>query len=217
MSLGLNTEAGGGDYKPIVKFDARAGRFFRVDRIQDSAGNWQTSNVEITNGFQAVMDLDAIEVGWALLAAGVAPSWSMVPLGQPLPPKPSDQHKQCFRLMLKLGKTIGGDAREFASQAKVVIGAMDELHTQFVAGKAANPGKLPVVALTGTVPVVSTGKGQSSTNYKPVFAITSWIDRPPELNGAAPAAAAASPAPAAAPQPAAAPVQQAPVPAGAEF
>lgn len=214
MSLGLNTETGGGDYKPIVKFDARAGRFFRVDRSQDSAGNWQTDNVEITNGFQAVMDLDAIEVGWALLASGVAPSWSMVPLGQALPPKPSDQHKQCFRLMLKLGKTVGGDAREFASQAKVVIGAMDELHTLFVAGKAANPGKLPVVALTGTLPVVSTGKGQSSTNYKPVFAIVAWIDRPPELGGAAVDTPVVQPlpasAPAAQPTPALAPV-------GAEF
>lgn len=194
MALGLNTESGGGDYTPIIKYDARAGRLFRVDRSQDGGGTWQTNNVEITQGFQAVMDLDNIEVGWALLANGVAPSWHMVPLGQPMPPRPSDQHKQCFRLNMKLGKSSGGDVREFASQAKVVIGAMDDLHTQFL--KERVPGKLPVVALTGTVPVVSTGKGQSSTNYRPVFEIKSWIDRPQELPAArteAPAQTAAQP------------------------
>lgn len=206
MALGLQTEAGGGDYKPIVKYDARAGRFFRVDR-SEVGGQWQTDNVEITQGFQAVFDLDNIEVGWALFAAGVAPSFSMVPLGQALPAKPSDQHKQTFRMMLKLGKSIGGDVREFASQAKVVIGAVDDLHTAYEAQKAANPGKLPVVAMTGAKPVVSSGKGQSSTNYQPVFEIKSWVDRPAELTAEAqaqttPAQASAQQTQASAPAPA---------------
>jgi hypothetical protein len=181
MALGLNTESGGGgDYADIVKFDARAGRLFRVDRAQGAAG-WETNNVEITNGFQAVMDMENISVGWALFAAGQAPSFAMVPLGHALPARPSDQHKQCFKIMMKLGKSSGGDVREMASQAKVVIGAIDKLHTDFEAGRAANPGKLPVVALTGSTAVVSTGKGQSSTNYAPIFEIKSWVDRPSEL------------------------------------
>lgn len=187
MALGLNTETGGGDYADIVKYDARAGRMFRVDRTQGASG-WETNNVEITSGFQAVMDLDNISVGWALFAAGVAPQFAMVPLGQDLPPRPSDQHKQGFRMMVKLGKQSGGDIREIASQAKVVIAAMDQLHTEFTAAKAANPGKLPVVALTGTTPVVSTGKGQSSTNYAPVFQIVKWVDRPVELGAIPPKA-----------------------------
>jgi len=194
MALGLQTESGGGEYKPIAKYDARAGRFFRVDRAQDSAGNWVTNNVEITHGFQAVMDLDNIEVGWMLFAAGVAPQFTMVPLGTPLPPKPTDQHKQGFRLMMKLGKTSGGDVREFASQAKVVIGAIDALHTEFEKQKAAHPGQLPVVAMTGSTAVVSAGKGQSSTNYAPVFQIVSWIDRPADLGGAGTANQTAAPA-----------------------
>lgn len=196
MALGLNTETSSGDYANICKYDARAGRFFRVDRSQDSSGAWQTNNVEITNGFQAVFDLDNVEVGWALLANGVAPSWSMVPLGQSMPARPSDQHKQCFKMMIKLGKASGGDAREFASQAKVVIGAVDALHTQFLKDRPANPGKLPVVSMTGSTPVVSSGKGQTSTNYSPVFAITKWVERPAELGGAAKEGAAAhTPAP----------------------
>jgi hypothetical protein len=100
----LSTEGGGGDFADILKYDARAGRMFRVDRTQGAAG-WETNNVEITNGFQAVFDFENIQVGWALFAAGIAPSFSMVPLGEPLPAKPSDQHKQGFKMMVKLGKS----------------------------------------------------------------------------------------------------------------
>lgn len=203
MALGLQTESGGGEYAQIIKYDARAGRMFRIDRSQDAGGSWQTSNVEISNGFQAVFDLENILVGWALFAAGVAPAFSMVPLGQALPAKPADQYKQGFKLMVKLGKDSGGDVRELSSCAKVVIAALDALHTQYEAGKAANPGKLPVVALTGTTPVTTQGKGQSSTNYQPVFSIVKWVARPDDLT------AIKAPAPVAANQGVAQPVAQA--------
>lgn len=203
MALGLQTESGSGEYNPVCKYDARAGRFFRVDRAQDSAGNWQTNNVEITTGFQAVMDLENIQVGWMMFAANVAPQFTLVPLGDPFPQKPSDNHKQGFRLMLKLGKSSGGDVREFASTAKAVIGAIDALHDQYTKEKAANPGKLPIVSMISTVPVVSQGKGQSSTNYAPVFHIEKWIDRPAELTAGGGQGGVAQPAA----QPAAQPVQ----------
>lgn len=204
MALGLQTESnGGGDFNKVVKFDARAGRMFRVDREQDGGGQWQTENVEITNGFTAVMDLENIEVGWCLFAQGVAPQMTLVPLGQPLPARPSDQHKQGFRLMMKLGKSSGGDVREIAATSKAVLGSVDDLHTAYEAQKAANPGKLPLVALTGSKPIVSTGQGKSSTNYAPIFEIQKWIDRPAELGGTATAKQEEAPAPTPAPPPAA--------------
>ena len=47
MSLGLKTESsGGGDFLPRIQYDARAGRFFRVDRVQTSAG-WESNLEEI--------------------------------------------------------------------------------------------------------------------------------------------------------------------------
>ena len=195
MALGLQTEGGGGDFTPVVKFDARAGRMFRVDREQDSGGTWSTENVEITNGFTAVMDLEKIEVGWLLFAAGVAPQLTLVPLGQALPARPSDQHKQGFRVLMKLGKDSGGDVREMAATSKAVLGAMDDLHTAYEVGKAANPGKLPVVALTGSKAIVSTGKGQTSTNYAPIFEIKKWVERPEGLGGKAGAKEEAPPPP----------------------
>jgi len=184
MALGLQTESGGGgDFAEIVKFDSRAGRMFRLDRAQDAGGAWQTNNVEITNDFQAVMDLENIQVGWALFAAGMAPSFALVPLGQALPNKPSADHKQAFKIIMKLGKSCGGDVREMVSQSKAVIGSVDALHTQYEAGRLENPGKLPIVALKGSTAVVSSGKGQTSTNYQPIWEIVKWVDRPAELNG----------------------------------
>lgn len=205
MALGL--PVGGestGDFTPIVKWDARAGRAFRIERSQGSDGTWNTDSVEITNGFTAVMDLGNIEVGWAHFAAGVAPSYAMVPHGQALPARPSDQHKHGFRLMMKLGKGSGGDVREISSTSKAVLGAIDQLHTEYEAGVKDNPGKLPVVAITGAKSITSTGKGQSSTNYAPIFEITKWVDRPADLGGAASAKQEEAPAPKPAPAPAAA-------------
>jgi len=37
--FGFSTEtSAGGEFTPIVKYDARSGRMFRIDRIQDANG-----------------------------------------------------------------------------------------------------------------------------------------------------------------------------------
>lgn len=191
MGLGLPMNSGGADRTPIIKYDARAGRIFRIDRSNES-GQWETDQVEITNGFAAVMDLENIETGFLHFPAGGAPDIRTVKIGNPLPPKPSDQHKSGFKILMKLGKSSGGDLREMAANAQVSIKAMDALYDAYLAGVQDNPGKLPVVSLEKTTPVVSngkdaSGKAQSSTNYQPVWAITKWVDRPAELNGEEPA------------------------------
>lgn len=189
MALGLQS-GGGGDFDrtPIIKYDARAGRIFRIDRSQDSGGTWQTDQVEITNGFQAVMDLENIQVGWLNFPAGGAPSMVLVKLGEALPPKPADGSKQGFRVLMKLGKSSGGDLREMASNAGVSIAGMDALHTAYTTGLKDNAGLLPVVALSTTTAVTKAGKdkdgkAQSSTNYQPVWGIVKWVSRPAELGG----------------------------------
>jgi hypothetical protein len=76
-----------------------------------------------------------------------------------------------------------------------VIDAMNDLHDHWLAGKDANPGKLPVVKCVGVTPVTN----KHGTNYKPQLEIVSWVDRPAEMAGApAPAAQVAAPPPAAA-------------------
>ena len=169
---------------PIIKYDSRAGRIFRVDRT-DVSGRWESPATEITPVFQAVFDLENIETGWLHFPTGGAPDIRTAKVGTALPDRPSDKHRSGFRILVLLGKTSGGDVREMAANAQVSIKGMDLLHDAYVAGLASNPGKLPVVQLAGTVPVTTQGKasGQpvSSTNYQPVWQIVKWIDRPPEL------------------------------------
>ena len=205
MALGLPTASGNaGDRTAVLKYDARAGKLLRVDR-SDASGRWESEDVEITPVFAAVMDLENIEVGWAYFPSGGAPDIRTVKVGTPLPQKPSELHKNCFRIYMRLSDKCGGDVREMCSNAMASREAMDILHDEYLAGVAEHPGQLPVVKMSGTISIKSTGKNAegkpvSSTNYKPVWKIDRWVDRPAELNGEhAPQAPAAAP-----------PVQQAP-------
>jgi len=196
MALGFNFAegSGGGDSGniiPIVKYDARAGRIARRDYV-----NNENVTVDISRSFKAVVDLENIEVGFINFNTGTAPDFCVVKHGDKMPAPPTGDHKPGVRFLLKLGKDCGGDIREFASTAKACLRGVDELHTAYLAGAAANPGKLPVVVLTDTIPV-TTGEGtKKSTNYIPKFEITGWAPRPadlvhvPKARYAAPAAAA---------------------------
>jgi hypothetical protein len=183
MALGLNYSSGGngGDIVPFVKFDARAGRFFRRDR-SEQGGQYVNNDVDITSSFKAVIDLENIEVGYMKFGAGSAPEFALVKLGDPMPHKPADAgFKQGARLMMKLHSACGGDIRECSSNAAAFLKGIDDLHTEYEANKTANAGKLPIVVLKTTIPITS-GQGQKkSTNYQPVFEISGWAPRPVDL------------------------------------
>lgn len=185
MALGFNYSSGSGDngdIVPFVKYDARAGRFFRNDRSQDSSGNYLNNAVDITPNFKAVMDLENLEVGYLLFAAGSAPAYMLVKLGDPMPQKPADgKWKQGLRVMMKLHADCGGDIRETSSNAAAFLKGFDELHSLYEAGKAANPGKLPIVVLRTTMPITTGTGDKKSTNYQPVFEISGWAPRPKDL------------------------------------
>jgi hypothetical protein len=207
MALGLSTGTSGAEFIPHIRYDARAGRLFRADRAQGSDGRWQTSMVDISNPPpQFLMDLAQIEIGW-LSYTGGTPDLQMVPFGAALPPPPSKEHRQGFRVRVFAPKLLGG-LREFASSAKVVISAMDALHSVYETASERSQGLVPVVSLAGTTPVTSKTPQGSSTNYAPVFRIEKWVARPADLPFDA--ATAATPAPEAAPS---APPRHVPPPA----
>jgi hypothetical protein len=175
MALGFaigTGEGGGGDFLPIVKFDARSGRISKVDRMMGS-----DPVVTELKAFKAIFDLENIEVGWMLFSAGSAPDLRLVRLGDPWPDQPSPDHKRGARIVLKLSQADGGDVREMCGNSASFLRGIDALHNAYEAGAKANPGKLPVVALKDTVAVVSKGKTMSSTNYEPVFEIVGWKER----------------------------------------
>lgn len=177
MALGINYEStGGGDFLPIVKYDARAGKMFRVDRV-----NGESTPVDISRSFKAVFDLEHLETGWIDFETG-APQFAMSVLGSgPKPEKPSDSYREGVRFIVKLGKDCGGDVREFASTAKAFMRGLDKLHDEYKATANSNSGKLPVVALEDTVAITSGEGARKSTNYAPVFKIVSWVARPEDL------------------------------------
>lgn len=183
MGLGLNySSGGGGDIIPFVKYDARAGRFFRRDRTQDTSGNYTSNDVDITKDFKAVIDMENVEVGFMKFGNGSAPEFVLVKLGNPMPPKPAGEGvKQGARLMMKLHQSCGGDIREIAGNAAAFLKGVDELHTTYEQQKGANAGKLPIVTLKTTIPITSGSGQKKSTNYQPVFEIVGWAARPNDL------------------------------------
>jgi len=195
MALGLNTEStGGGDILPIIKYDTKAGDMIRVDRTQDASGQWDKDESEITYPVKFAMDMEDLQVGWLSFASG-APDFRMVKVGEPMPAKPEGDFKNAFRVRIA-SKELG--LREFSHSAKTVLRSMDELHNQYMAEKGNNPGKTPVVEVSGTTPVkVNTPQGE--LRFKaPAWSIVAWVDKPEIMSGGnaepEPVAPAASPA-----------------------
>lgn len=199
MALNLPAAGDAGNRMPIVKYDSRAGRIFRVDRSNDS-GQWESDPIEITPVFQAIFDMENIEIGWLHFPTGGMPDLRMVRHDQPMPDRPSDKHRAGFRVNMVLGKQAGGDVREMAANAQVAIKGMDALHDAYLAAVGQNPGMLPIVRLAGATPVTTQGKGAngqpvSSTNYQPSWEIVKWVPRPADLSAEALAGKPIPPAP----------------------
>ncbi|HKD75563.1 MAG TPA: hypothetical protein VKB76_08720, partial [Ktedonobacterales bacterium] len=73
------TPSTGGDFLPIIKYDARAGRIFRMDRAEIGNG-FENKAVDITANFKAMFDLESVETGWIDFTPGSAPDFNLVPL-----------------------------------------------------------------------------------------------------------------------------------------
>lgn len=186
--FGFSTEpSASGDFTPIVKYDARAGRVFRVDREQTPDG-FVSNPVDITQTFKAVMDFEHVETGWMDFPPGSAPSFALVQLadlgnGGSLPDRPSVKHKNGIRLLLKLAKACGGDkpVRELAGTSKAFLSGIEEVYGEYLREKAKYVGMLPAISIASTTPVKSGSGAQTSTNYRPKFKIEGWAKRPEDL------------------------------------
>jgi len=142
MSLGLNLDDGG-DFMPRIQYNAKSGRLARIDRAQDAAGNFQNTEVDLTNQNPTFMiDMAGIEVGWIKFpkGGGIAPEFVMAMYGQPIPPRPSNEFKQGFRLRAYSDQFLGG-TREWSGNAKSVVRVIDGLHTQFQSSPEAGAGR----------------------------------------------------------------------------
>jgi hypothetical protein len=183
-NFGFTKKTGGGDFLPIVKYDARSGIFSRVDRI-DVGGQFVSEGKDYRLGeFKALMDLENLEVGWINFMTGGAPDFCMAPLdpnNPALPDQPTEKHKQGLRVMLKLAKEAAGGQpaiRELASTAQVFLDGMDELYDAYKEGKKGeNIDKLPIVQHVDTTKITSGTGARQTSNYMPRFQIVGWALR----------------------------------------
>ena len=96
MALGKRKD--GGNFLPIIKFDARVGTFYLQDRV-NSGGAWQTEQRDVTETFQAAFDLENLQRGWIRLAKGAAPEVKLVLAGDDPGEPPTDDHKEGIRVV----------------------------------------------------------------------------------------------------------------------
>lgn len=206
--LNINTATA---FDPWVKYNAKAGRWY----VKGPTGN----EVEVQNPV-FVADFAAIKTGWLYFNAGSAPErvWDeSLTLPAPKPNKTytddKGQVRDCFKRGFSVrvfSQALFGGICELSANSMHLCQAINALYLQYEAGKAANPGMVPVIRFTGSTPT----KDKAGTNYAPNFVIDKWVARPAAFD-AAPVAQQQTGAPApvqqqqaaAAPPPAAAPVQ----------
>jgi len=186
--LGFSTEpASNTEFVPVVRYDAKAGRMSRMERVEGVNG-WETTRIFIpSDQFKALADFENVEVGPVNFNTGGAPSFLMVRRDLlvaekiAMPERPDANYKPGIRFMLKLSKDCAGDGkpvREIASNARAFLSEIAVVIKQYLDEKAQNPGKLPVLALDGDPYPVKSGSGtKSSTNFHPKFKIIGWAPR----------------------------------------
>jgi hypothetical protein len=188
MSLGKRKTGSGGNFLPVIKFDARAGVIYTQDRVFHD-GEWQSEQHDVTESMEAVFDLANIQTGWMKFPKGAAPEMVLKPMGEDIGERPSKDHKEGLRLIVKIPDDDVGP-REMLSTSLALWHGIDELHDAYLAELEANPGKLPLVALAD----VNQVDNPSGTSYEPVFKIIDWVPRPADLPVGGIAVAAATPA-----------------------
>ena len=201
-----------GDFLPICKFDARSGKFFKVEKTPGQ----QANDIELPPGTKFGVDFGTLEAGWCTFTTQ-GPIRHMQPYieGQsPInqPPDKDAEGKMIYRpaFYVKLAGNALDGVREWIGASAAVMNAMDELYTQVCRAPEMAAGQIPIVSIPSTVAIKSGTGARSSTNYAPVFRLEGWTPRPdilgprtvpvPVVNGQpTPVAAQSAPAPQPAP------------------
>ena len=186
----LDIGSGSGTFHNIVKWNAR-----------DSAWSHRSQQGEETiEAPTMVMDLKNIALGWAAFREGQAPSRVFDPKMGVRAQKEHEDQKRCFAVLCFATQAFDGLA-ELCSTSVHLGNSIRALYAEYSEANEAKAGKLPVVA----VDRVESMADKFGTNFKPIFKIINWSDRPEGLpdehpssseigtagNGSAPAPAVA--------------------------
>jgi len=174
MAIGKRKDSG--DFLPLIKYDARSGSIFLLDR-EHVDGSWQTTQRDITDTFRAAIDLQYLQRGWIHFPQGAAPEVKLLPAGEDPGDAPDDNWREGLRVLMKMSPQLGGDVRELLSTARALWAGLDTLHDEYLAAAADHPGEVPEVVLAETRQV----KSGSGTAFVPVFEVVDWLPRPADL------------------------------------
>ncbi len=157
---------GSASTKPFTKFNAKADKWFV---------NGDEGDVEIARP-TFVADLANIATGWLRFREGEAPERVIDPSLDRAAPSPGEGFKRGFVVSVYSKKFFGGTVE--LSSASIHMGnAIREVYADYEENRSAHPGRLPVIACTGSEPM----KDRYGVNYRPKLEIVKWVDRPAEL------------------------------------
>jgi hypothetical protein len=175
MGLGRKKDAGN-NFLPVIKFNAKEGTLVCLDRAYED-GFWVPKERDITDTFEAVFDLEYVQIGWIKIQRGAAPDFVPVAIGTDPGEPPDNEYGLGVRLVMLMSEACGGGLRVLLNTSSSLWDGVSELHDKFENGAPDHSGELPVVRLSG---VVERASKQSST-FVPVFVIVSWVARPAEI------------------------------------
>jgi hypothetical protein len=78
--MAFGKRKGGGDILPLLKFDARVGRFYTETRVQTING-WEKEQSDVTDRLRMTVDLANVAVGWIRFPRGAPPETALVAVG----------------------------------------------------------------------------------------------------------------------------------------
>jgi hypothetical protein len=176
MALGFMKASNSGDgFLPSLRFNAVSGDCVVAGSEKNADGvTWDKFEKEVKFPVKLVADMENIEVGWIYFSAQ-GPNFALTKIGQEMPAKPSDNHKQGFRLKM-YHKDHG--LVMFANSSNTVKDVMNEVHDAFMADKDKNVGKLPVLEFKGTEKFQVKTKEGAKNYKKPVIVISGWTSKP---------------------------------------
>lgn len=167
MGFGLNIGKGG-DFLPIIKIDGKDGG------IERTTWDGQNKGVEAVPELVCLMDFATLKVGWVEFT-DKGPDKRLVAIGDPLPDRPGEKHKQGIQLICLLPGGLG--CHEICTTANGVISAFETVYDTVTEANEWSQGKVPVVRLKDFIKE----KTKHGNRAIPVFEILDWKERPAEL------------------------------------
>jgi hypothetical protein len=165
--FGLNIGKGG-DFLPSIRINGKDGG------VERSTWDGTNRGLEVIDDFVALFDFATLKVGW-IEFSDKGPDKRLVAIGDPLPARPSEKHKQGIALVVQLPGDLG--CHELCSTASGVVAALEAVYDATVTAPQWQQGQVPVVRLVEFI----REKTRHGNRAVPVFKIIAWKDRTSEL------------------------------------